>query len=372
MYEVQTVSDIDSLFRLPLESLASLFQSPSLPKNVLTKERILDPSHGAAVEFFRSKKSGGGLRTITDTIKELNLCERDRAILSAFASLPSYDPFSLRTALRETLYRLNEQFQAQGIVLTMPDNLPIFQLSNEMQVRLSEYTRLFTKPLVHLLLKGDSDAPDDGVETPADLIAIVTRAREGHDHKTLGKLKENLLKVGHIVGTSDLKKIEVELSIYGDAMLSLGYLKRYYFEVFAFPFQKFIGELVDMEKNKRLNTEIHGLHVILKKLGRHLKESMSTVELVLSDSDDKISSIWRTMNPDEFKTTKEMLLKTHDHIAGILCGWGSRVGSWDAQIEANRLMSPNNKADFLMHYIYPGIDNLPSPKILLDFVNVSR
>ena len=364
MNETHPVSDIDSLFRLPLEPLAPLFQSHSLPKNVLTKEKILDPHQGAAVEFFRSKKSGGGMRSVSETIKELNLTERDRIILTAFADLPSYDPFSLRKALRGSIYQLNERFRSEGIVLELPENLPIFQLSHDMQTRLSGYTKLFTKPLVRLLLKGGDENANEGVETPADLIALVSRARESSDHETIDRLRKNLLNVGRIVGSTDLKKIEVELSIYGDAMLSIGYLRRYYFEVFAFPFQRFIGELVEMEKNKRLNAEIHGLHGVLRAMGHHLKQSMSAVEVALSNSDERIVSIWKGMNPDDFMSTKNMILAAHDHIAAILCGWGSRIGSWEGQIEANRLMTPNNRADYIIHHIFPGLDQLPKPEIL--------
>ncbi len=364
MSEDTSVSDIDSLFRLPLETLAPLFLSHSLPKNILTKERILSHGQEAGVEFFRSKKSGGGVRSIPDTIKELNLSERDSTILSALGALPSYDPFTLRTALSEAVYRLNLRFQPQGIVLKIPENLPIFHLSQEMQLKLSGYTRLFTKPLVRLLLKGHDDGIDDGVETPADLIRIVTKAREGNDYQTIEKLRANLLKVGQIVGSTDLKGIEMELSTYGDVVLSIGYLKRYYFEVFAFPFQRFIGEMVEMEKDKKLKAEIHGLHGILRKLGAHLKESMTAVELVLSGSDEKISNLWKRMNPEEFKSTKAFILQTHDHIAAILCGWGARAGSWDGMIETNRLMTPNNKADYIIHNIFPGIDLLPGTEVL--------
>jgi len=209
MYNEHPVSDIDSLFRLPLEPLASLFQSASLSKNILTKERLLDPNQGAAVEFFRSKKSGGGMRSIADTIKELNLSEQDSMILTAFGSLPSYDPFSLRTALREALYRLNRNFEAFGVVLALPQDLPLLRLTPEMEIKLSDYTKILTKPLVRLIMMGTNEKYSEGVETPANMIALVKRAREHHDQATLERLQANLTKVGHLLGCSDIKRIEI-------------------------------------------------------------------------------------------------------------------------------------------------------------------
>ncbi len=170
--------------------------------------------------------------------------------------------------------------------------------------------------------------------------------------------------VGRLVGATDLKKIEIELASYGDAMLSFGYLKRYYFEMFSEPFHKFVEDLSDLEKNKKLQVEVHGLTVILKSLSHHLTDSMHSVEEVLANLDQKAAAIWRQTTPEEFLSVRTLILDSHEDLASLLCGWGARVGAWTMQMQANRLMSPIAQADFIIHNISPGIDSLPSVESL--------
>jgi len=320
-------ADKDAIHILPLAIIP--LATPGLRKTKLIKNAQLN----TVVELFRDDRAGSGQIAIENLrdqfVGQGPGFEDDLAIVEALGEAESFDVYSLRLTLR-----------SHNLMVEDGRHL---QLSPAMQDQLTSYMRVFTRPLVRRVFGDDSSH----VATAG---AIVEMFRSADRHETLKKLK----KVSDALDMS-VEQIPAFLEDYGDTFLSLSYFRRYLDQVRP-----------DFESFKRwakdgiLNSHVGKQPEAVEACERVEREFNAATRFVLRRFGhfDEISRIfWVDLNPARYATLRHTITGHHLSIGGTLCGLAVKMNRWRHEFPSAS-GSPNNRLDFLMSEMIPGLDKI--------------
>jgi hypothetical protein len=325
--EGYTAEEKDALHILPLAIIP--LQTPGMRRTRLVKNARLE----TVVELFKDNRSGSGqidigaLATFFDS--KAPTFEEDRTIIEALAQAPSFDVYSLRLTLRSHNIKIDE---AEHL-----------RLSPQMQAKLTEYMRVFTRPLVQKVFGDDTKDVSSATE--------IFDMFRGVDRDVAFK---------RIKSISDALGIEVEeipgfLEDYGDIFLSLSYFKRYLEEIRP-TFEKFKAWTDEGIRNSHL---------------RHNKEAMRHCDMVDAQVDEAIAftmqrfkafdeasrEFWKDLSKYRYAHLRRLVSSNHHTIGGILCGLAVKMIRWQEDFPGES-GSPNKRADWLLAEMVPGLDKI--------------
>lgn len=325
--EGYTAEEKDALHILPLAIIP--LQTPGMRRTRLVKNARLE----TVVELFKDNRSGSGqidIRALGDYFStSAPTFEEDRTIIEALAQAPSFDVYSLRLTLRSHNIKVDE---AEHL-----------RLSPQMQEKLTEYMRVFTRPLVQKVFGDDTKDVSSANE--------IFEMFRGVDRD---------VALQRIKAISDALGIEVEeipgfLEDYGDIFLSLSYFKRYLEEIRP-TFEKFKSWTDEGIRNSHL---------------RHNKDAMRNCDIVETQVDEAISfamlrfkafdeasrEFWRDLSKHRYAHLRRLVSSNHHTIGGILCGLAVKMIRWQEDFPGES-GSPNKRADWLLAEMVPGLDKI--------------
>lgn len=325
--EAYSDADKDALHILPLAIIP--LRTPGMRRLRLVKNARLD----TVIELFKDSRSGSGqidingLGDFFDT--SAPTFEEDRTIIEALSQAPSFDVYSLRLTLRSHNIKVDE---AEHL-----------RLSGAMQEKLTEYMRVFTRPLVQKVFGDDTK----DVASATEIFAMF----RGVDRD------EALKRIKSISGALGLEVDQIPgfLEDYGDIFLSLSYFKRYLEEVRP-TFDRF---------KAWSNDGIRSSHL------RHNKDAMRNCDIVDAQVGEAINFVvnrfgafdtasrefWKDLSKIRYGQLRQLVQSNHHTIGGILCGLAVKMERWQEDFPGES-GSPNKRADWLLAEMVPGLDKI--------------
>lgn len=317
----------DALHILPLAIIP--LRTPGMRRQRLIKNARFE----TVLELFNDARSGSGQVDISaldhffDTTAPSYA--EDKVIVESLAEAPSFDVYSLRLTLRSHNIKVDEAAH--------------LRLSPQMQERLTEYMRVFTRPLVQKVF-GDSTRDISSAAQIIDMFREVDR-------------EEALRRIKAISDALNLAVDQIPgfLEDYGDIFLSLSYFKRYLDQIRP-----------DFEAMKTWMREgVSDSHL------RHNRDAVRACEVVGANVDaairfvmsrfqafDEISrEFWRDLSRERYGLLRSVIQSHHHVVGGILCGLSVKLERWRADFPTGQ-GSPNKRTDWLLAEMVPGLDRI--------------
>ena len=321
-------SDIDALHILPL-SIVPL-ETKGLAKARMIKNIRLE----SVVEIFNEAKAGSGQLTIDQLDKEYNWpsdrpCP-DRTIMRKLAGLASYDVFSLRVALRDHGIPVHENAK--------------LQLSDDKRAQLTEYMKVFTRPLMHEIYGKEDLAANDA----DDLIGLfrdpdVSKARE--------RLNTMAAKL-----EIEVDQVPKFLEDYGDIFLSFSYYRQCLDRV-----APLIGDLVDSLDIIRSNWQMRNdprLITTCNEIENRLNGSLANITGRFESFDRNSKDMWDNLSAERFRRVEQLIRSYHTTIGGVLCFLTIKMRAWDRMFPDKSNMGPVKFAEFIMGELKQGLGKI--------------
>ncbi|MDJ0949849.1 MAG: hypothetical protein QNJ94_13105 [Alphaproteobacteria bacterium] len=321
-------SDMDSLHILPLSVIP--LETSALAKAKMIKNIRLE----SVIELFNEAKTGSGQLRIDELDREygwpLDRPHADRTIIRKLASLPSYDVFSLRIALREQNIPLQDNAQ--------------LQLSEGKRQELAEYMRSFTRPLIQEIYGSENLAAANA----DDLIALfrdpdVKRARERLE------LMANKLEI-------EVDGVPKFLEDYGDIFLSFSYYRQCLDRV-----TPLISDLVDsldiIRNNWQLRHETRLLRVC-DDVERRINDSLVHITGRFESFDKSSQEMWDNLSAERFRKVEKLIKSYHTTIGGVLCALTIKMRAWKRMFPEKSNIGPVKFAEFIMGELKQGLEKV--------------
>ncbi|MDF1790816.1 MAG: hypothetical protein P1U88_02850 [Thalassobaculaceae bacterium] len=295
----------------------------------LVKNARLD----TVVELFNDSRAGSGqidINALSDYFDtSAATFDDDRTIVEALAQAPSFDVYSLRLTLRSHNIKVDD---AQHL-----------RLSPQTQEKLTEYMRVFTRPLVQKVFGDDTK----DVSSASEIFEMFRGVDRDEAFKRIKAISDAL--------GIEVEKIPGFLEDYGDIFLSLSYFKRYMEDIRP-TFERFKAWSDDGIRKSHL---------------RHNKDAMRNCDIVDTQVDEAIAfamlrfkafdeasrEFWKDLSKDRYAHLRRLVTSNHHTIAGILCGLSVKMIRWEEDFPGES-GSPNKRADWLLAEMVPGLDKI--------------
>ncbi|MEK9724310.1 MAG: hypothetical protein VW405_12635, partial [Rhodospirillaceae bacterium] len=320
--------DRDSLHILPLSDLP--MQTPGLARARLIKNVRLE----SVVEMFNYANTGSGQLGIEDLPQEfgwtVSTPPDDLIMLRRLGELPSYDVYSLRVSLRD-----------QGIEVNSVDAL---KLSPEMQTRLTEYMKDFTRPLIAQIYGGDE-------LDIRDFNDVVKLFRDPDVERALEKIRTMATKL-------EIRPEEIPrfMEDYGDIFLSLSYYRQCLDSIEPV-ISGFLDAIDELRRNYQYKTEI-GLMQTCNRLESVVNERMSQVTGRFENFERGTRHMWDNISAERFRNVESVISGYHTTIGGVLCALAVKMDGWQRLFPNPEAGAPAKKAEFIMGEMRQGVDRI--------------
>lgn len=317
----------DALHILPLAIIP--LKTPGMRRQRLIKNARFE----TVLELFKDARAGSGQIDISGLDHFFDVgtpgYEDDKVIIESLAEAASFDVYSLRLTLRSHNIKVDEATH--------------LRLSPKMQEKLTEYMRVFTRPLVHKVFGNDTR----DVTSASQIIDMFRDVDRDEALRRIKAISDALhLSVDQIPGF---------LEDYGDIFLSLSYFKRYLDKIRP-----------DFEAMKSwMHEGIANSHL------RHNKDAVRACETVNASVEaairfvlgrfqafDEISQeFWADLSRERYGLLRSVILSHHQVVGGILCGLSVKIERWHTEFPTGA-GSPNKRTDWLLSEMVPGLDKI--------------
>ena len=319
----------DSLHILPLNILP--LRTPGLKRAHLIKNAYLE----SVVELFRGRYSGSGQLFIRDLLTEFDWPDpehnQDMTIMNKVGTLPSYDVFSLRIALRN---------------LNIPiENESALHLSEDMNCELTSYMTDFTRPLIAQIY---GDGEDLNLQTFDDVVALF---RDPDVKKALEKLRIMADKLG--IKPEDVPSF---LEDYGDIFLSLSYYRRCLTAIEPV-INDFLEAVPDLRTNYTLKYD-QNFQRTLSTLENKFRDLMNQINDCFENFEHGTQNMWQDISAEKFRSLQKMIRSYHVSIGGLLCALSLKMDAWNRLFPYKGAGSPQKRAEFIMIEMRQGLDRI--------------
>ncbi len=325
--EGYSAEDKDALHILPLAIIP--LRTPGMRRTRLVKNARLD----TVVELFKDNRAGSGqidIRALGDYFDtSAPTFEEDRTIVEVLSQEPSFDVYSLRLALRSHNIKVDE---AQHL-----------RLSPQTQEKLTEYMRVFTRPLIQKVF--GSDTKD--VSSAAEIFEMFRGVDRDVAMKRIKSISEALgIEVDQIPGF---------LEDYGDIFLSLSYFKRALEDIRP-TFERFKAWTDEGIRNSHLR---HNKDAVRYSdiVDAQMDEAIAFTMLRFKAFDEASQDFWKDLSEYRYAHLRRLVTSNHRTIGGILCALSVKMIRWQEDFPGES-GSPNKRADWLLAEMVPGLDKI--------------
>ncbi len=319
----------DSLHILPLSSIP--LETPGLQQARLIKNVRLE----TVVEMFQDAQTGSGQvspRHITvyfESYKEE--IERDLVKIEKIARASSFDVYSSRIELR----RLNIDV----------NNVQSLTLSERKKAELTNYMRVFTRPLVECVY-GQEDMQ---IQDVTDIISMFANPNRDEALRNLRMMADRL-----DIGLTDIPQF---LEEYGDIFLSLAYFKKCLDDIVP-EVQRFLSWMAEIRSSTEVRRDARQMK-ILDDINRDLTDISTSITGRFESFDNRSKDFWSDINAETFRSIRELITSHHVTIGGVLCGLAVKMDLWKARF-ARGGGGPNRRLEFIKSEILPGLSHIKS------------
>ena len=319
----------DSLHILPLSSIP--LDTPGLQHARLIKNVRLQ----TVVEMFRDAQTGSGqvtarhLPAYFESYKDE--IERDLVKLEKIGAASSFDVYSSRIELR----RLNIDV----------NNVESLTLSDRKKAELTNYMRVFTRPLMEYVY-GTEELQ---VADVTDIIQLFANPNREEALRNLRMMADRL-----DIGLMDIPNF---LEDYGDIFLSLAYFRKCLDDIVP-EVQRFLSWMAEVRASNEIKRDYRQAKM-LDDIGRDLTDISASITGRFESFDNRSKDFWRDINAETFRSIRELITAHHVTIGGVLCGLAVKMDLWKTRF-ARGGGGPNRRLEFIKSEILPGLARIKS------------
>jgi hypothetical protein len=317
----------DSLHILPLSSIP--LETPGLQHARLIKNVRLQ----TVVEMFHDIQTGSGqvvprhIPAYFESYKDE--VERDLVKIEKIATASSFDVYSSRIELRRLKIDVN--------------NVECLTLSDRKKAELTNYMRVFTRPLMEYVYGHE----EIQVADVSDIIRMFATPNRDEALRNLRMMADRL--------DIELTEIPQFLEEYGDIFLSLAYFRKCLDEIVP-EVQRFVtwmGEIRSSAEVKRDQRQMK----MLDDIARDLTDISTSITGRFESFDNRSKDFWSDINADTFRTIRELIASHHVTIGGVLCGLAVKMNLWKSRFQRGG-GGPNRRMEFVKSEILPGLSHI--------------
>ncbi len=320
--------DRDALHILPLAMLP--FQTAGLKRARMVKNVRLE----SVIELFSEEGTGSGQMDIRNIGSIFGWPEDeihpDLTLLRKLATLPSFDVYSLRIALRKF-----------GIDV---ENQEALKLSPAKTRDLTAYMTGFT----HALLTEVYGSTDLNIENFDDIIALF---RDPDVKKAREQLDVMAKKLG--IGLGDIPAF---LEDYGDIFLSLSYYRQSLDDIEPV-IEEFLGSMDEIRGNWQLKQD-QNLMRTCDMLQSTVNELMAQITGRFENFEQGTQDLWSNISAKRFQRVKALIESYHTTIGGVLCALSVKIDAWHHLFPSHDSGGPLKRAEFILSEMKQGIENI--------------
>lgn len=317
----------DSLHIMPLSTIP--LETPGLQHARLIKNVRLQ----TVVEMFHDVQTGSGqiaprnVAVYFESYKDE--VERDLVKIEKIAAASSFDVYTSRIELR----RLNIDV----------NNVQTLTLSDRKKKELTNYMRVFTRPLVEHVY----GSVDMQVQDVTDIIAMFANPNREEALRNLRMMADRL--------DIELHEIPKFLEEYGDVFLSLAYFKKCLDDIVP-EIEKFIAWMAEIRNSVEVKRDARQMRM-LEEISRDLTDISTSITGRFESFDNRSKDFWRDINAETFHSIRELIASHHVTIGGVLCGLAVKMDLWKARF-ARGGGGPNRRMEFVKSEILPGLSHI--------------
>ncbi len=314
----------DALHILPLRIIP--LETPGLRRLRLIKNVRLD----TVIELYKDqshKSAQVPLETLHSVFQSYGeQLRKDMPILQNLATVPSFDVYTLRLAMRQLKLPVDEKKD--------------LQLSEGKRRELTEHMKAFTHPLIQQIYGGT----DVEVNDVSDILRLIANPNREDALKNLRAMSQKL--------NVPLTEIPRFLEDYGDTYLSLAYFKSCLDTVVP-QVQGFLDWIKPLEENQMIKHDR-----LSKQMLDKVKDSLSGVIISLTGRFEsfnrKSADFWKDINANSFAQMKDLVFSNHRSMGGVLCGLAVKMQLWRERFPTAG-GGPNKRLEFVRSEIVPGM-----------------
>ncbi len=324
----------DALHILPLSILP--LETPGLRRARLIKNVRLE----TVAELFNDVQTGSG----QIRIDQLPKCfghdgpesapdpgpefRRDLRKIGQIAESASFDVYSLRLELR----RLNIAVDEAGAL----------RLSAAKRAELTSYMRVFTRPLIEHVY----GAQGASISSMDELIRLFAQPDVEEARRRLQLTADRL----------DIPLLEIPafLEEYADIFLSLAYFKRCLDDIVP-DVQGFLGWMAELYRVSEVRRDARQGRM-LDEIGHDLTDISTSITGRFESFDNRSRDFWRDINPQSFRSIRDLIVTHHLTIGGVLCGLAVKMNLWKHRF--SRGGGPIRRLEFIRSEILPGLAHI--------------
>jgi hypothetical protein len=316
----------DALHILPLSILP--LETPGLRRARLIKNVRLE----TVAELFNDAQTGSGQIRIDQLSKCFGIdgpeFRRDLRKIVQIGEAASFDVYSLRLELR----RLNIDVEEAAAL----------RLSAAKRAELTSYMRVFTRPLVEHVygVQGADIASMD------DLVRLFAQPDVEEARRRL-QLTADRLDI-------PLGEIPAFLEDYADIFLSLAYFKRCLDDIVP-DVQGFLGWMAELYQVSEVRRDARQSRM-LDEIGHDLTDIATSITGRFESFDNRSRDFWRDINPESFRSIRDLIVTHHLTIGGVLCGLAVKMNLWKHRF--GRGGGPVRRLEFIRSEILPGLAHI--------------
>jgi hypothetical protein len=316
--------DSDALHVLPLAIIP--LKTPALARARLIKNSLMQ----GVVELFRDHHAGSG-QCLPDDLRDRFKIDNDDdiALVKKLADLPSYDVYSLRTALRRL-----------GVAVDRHRHLC---LSSAKQAALAPYMAAYVKPLI-VRVYGSERKDLSGVG------AIVQLFRTPDVDAAL----RNLRRLAASLEVS-LEEVPAVLESYGDVFLSLSYYQNCLDETLP-AIKSLLAAVAELRANAQTRAE-PALQDTCRFAERKLQSMIADMGGLTDMFVTRTQDMWRDVSPASFRAMKALIEGYQATVGGNLCIVTVKMNAWTKHFPAGS-GALSRKASVLMSEVRPGLERI--------------
>jgi hypothetical protein len=317
----------DALHIMPLEAIP--LETPGLQHARLIKNVRLQ----TVIEMFNDSQAGSG-QVLPQHIgayfeSHQDEIERDLVKIDKIGQAASFDVYTSRIELR----RLNIEV----------NNVEALTLTENKKQELTQYMRVFTRPLMEYVYGTD----DLRVNDIDDIIKMFASPNKEDALRNLRTMADKL--------DLELHGIPNFLEEYGDIFLSLAYFRRCLDQIVP-EVQRFMSWTKEVRGSAEIRRDFRQTK-LLDDITRDLTDITTSITGRFESFDNRTKDFWRDINAQSFRQIRELITAHHVTIGGVLCGLEVKMNLWKTRF-ARGGGGPNRRMEFIKSEILPGLSHI--------------
>ena len=284
----------DLFFELPLDRWP-MFDNKALAKSKLVLGHAMKPQ----LDMFNSEGMGQGLRDPVQAAVEMRLTDKDRSRLAGLLKATSFDVYSVRAAMSETL---------------TDDDLTKIKIPEKDQALLQGYLNSYSRGLLSALMVGT-----DLTVTSRSSLATIMQS------EARGVVLANIIEISKKLGIQP-QDIVAYIGKLSEIILAISYYQRVY-DTLAPDLRELLLFVKKLHDEQGVGVQFPGLKKDTQDVMSAGRNSLVHLRNYFEQF-KKVENFFNAITPEKFKALSDGVEKHYRAIGQLVCFWQIRIDQW--------------------------------------------